>query len=226
MSVSVSIDPMSIPAIIMAAGLSRRMGRVKALLTLRGSTFIERILSVCHAAGLSPVTVIRKDGVELAGKLKELELAGLGCLIVENPYPESQMLDSFILGVSAFRNAFPSSSWANVLVWPVDVPAVRLDTVELLVRTARLDPHRTIIPCFDGKDGHPTYLPEPVVSRALSMEIGAGGSNRAVDGLRGLVRGSNTEISRLSVDDPAVTLNLNTPSDLTILERIMEKLKC
>ena len=47
-----------IPAIVLAAGASTRMGRPKALLDAGGKTFIRRILDTLSDAGVSRVAVV------------------------------------------------------------------------------------------------------------------------------------------------------------------------
>ena len=49
---------MTVPAIILAAGASRRLGQPKQLLKYRGETLLERALRAAKEAGASPVLVL------------------------------------------------------------------------------------------------------------------------------------------------------------------------
>jgi CTP:molybdopterin cytidylyltransferase MocA len=49
---------MSIPAIVLAAGASRRLGRPKQLIELGGETLIERAIRLANEAGAAPVIAV------------------------------------------------------------------------------------------------------------------------------------------------------------------------
>jgi molybdenum cofactor cytidylyltransferase len=51
-------DGMSLPAIILAAGASRRLGQPKQLVQLRGETLLARTIRVTQEAGATPVCVV------------------------------------------------------------------------------------------------------------------------------------------------------------------------
>ena len=50
--------PMSVAAIILAGGASRRLGQPKQLLEYRGETLLERAIHLANAAGAAPVLVV------------------------------------------------------------------------------------------------------------------------------------------------------------------------
>lgn len=49
---------MSVAAIVLAAGASRRLGELKQLVSLQGETLVERAVRVCREAGCNPVVVV------------------------------------------------------------------------------------------------------------------------------------------------------------------------
>src|ERR1700687_1734387 len=73
-----------VAGLVLAAGLSTRMGRNKQLLELRGETVVARAARMALEAGLSPVVVILGHQAELV----RAAVAHLPVLTVENPSPE------------------------------------------------------------------------------------------------------------------------------------------
>jgi CTP:molybdopterin cytidylyltransferase MocA len=50
--------PMPVPAIVLAAGSSCRLGQPKQLLTLGGETLLARVLRIAREAGASPLFAV------------------------------------------------------------------------------------------------------------------------------------------------------------------------
>ncbi len=138
--------------LVPAAGRSRRMGRDKALCRLGGRTFLERILDAIGE--LEVLVVLRPDQEEVLGLLGR---AGPRARVVFNRLGESHMVDSVALGVQALDRLAPG--WSGVLVWPVDVPLVGREVVSALLETAAWDPSRAVLPNWQGRTGHPVYVP-------------------------------------------------------------------
>lgn len=179
-------------AVVLAAGLSRRMGREKVLLPFGGSTMLGTVLSKLGGAGIEAVVVVVRP--DLAGAAAAARGAGAG--VVVNPRPEGEMIESIRLGVAAL----PADVDA-FFVWPADHPAVRPDTLEgLAARAARA---RAVIPVFEGRRGHPALVGADF--RAAIGEV------PARDGLRRLWRDRADAVEELSVNDPGVLENLDDP---------------
>ena len=64
-----------IPAIVLAAGKSTRMGRPKATLPLAAETFLSRIVRTFHHAGVDDVVVV--VGHEAQAIMASLSYAGV-----------------------------------------------------------------------------------------------------------------------------------------------------
>jgi molybdenum cofactor cytidylyltransferase len=86
-----------IAGIVLAGGLSRRMGRAKLLLPLEGRPVIRITVEGVLAAGVEPVVVVTgTEHRELADAL-----AGLPVTLVNNPSPEAGQASSIRIGISA-----------------------------------------------------------------------------------------------------------------------------
>jgi molybdenum cofactor cytidylyltransferase len=151
-----------ITAIILAAGESRRMQTPKALLKIGDEVFAECIARKCNEAGISVIYIItgaHREEIQqqMRGKY-EVDF------IFNFRYPEGQ-LSSLKEGL---RNLPTGSSAA--LVWPVDQPLVRVDTVKLLLKEHEAARKHVTIPVYDSRHGHPVIYDVTAIHTALSLK--------------------------------------------------------
>lgn len=185
---------MTLAAVVLAAGLSRRMGKEKVLLQFGGSSILERILTSLAAAGAAErIVVLRPDLAEAAGIAERA-----GARVVVNPHPEEEMLLSIRMGIADL-----SAGAAAFYVWPADHPAVAIDTLHRLARAG--GPARVALPLHKGRRGHPA-----LVGALLIPDIVAIPPN---EGLRHLWRTRPDVLTEVPVDDSGVLVDLNTPAD-------------
>jgi CTP:molybdopterin cytidylyltransferase MocA len=184
-------------AVVLAAGAGTRLGgRCKAALRLGdGRTFAAAIGATAREAGCVDVVV-----VAAAPHLAETRVAAVGARVVENPAPERGMIESLRLGIAAL-----AADVDVALVWPVDHPAVRSSTVAAVIGAARRTP--IVVPCFGGRGGHPA-----AIARSVWPELAA-----APDA-RGVIRRDPARVTRISVEDPAVLVDVDTPSDYDMIK--------
>ena len=191
---------MKVWAGILAAGQGRRLGgRPKALLELRGVTFLEMIAESARAAGVSGVAAV--VGYH-AGEVRPLAAACCD-IVVDNPKPELGMASSARILAQAIPDDVP------LLLWPVDVPHVRPSTVETIVGAGARCASRIVIPVCTAR-GHPPLLPASVVAALRTMDDEA-----RLDLFIETVGGDPLLIE---VDDPAVEQDVDTAEDLRWLE--------
>lgn len=178
-------------AIILAAGVSSRMGNFKPLLPVDGETMIRRVVGSMQKAGADPVIVVTGYKHEIL----EDHLTDCGVTFVHNEhYYSTQMLDSLLLGAAALpREA------ERVLITPADVPLVEEATVAALLH-AQGD---FIRPTYQGKPGHPVVMMAGALGR-----IAAFGDHG--DGLRGAVLAAGIEPVDVPTEDLGTTLDGDT----------------
>jgi molybdenum cofactor cytidylyltransferase len=128
---SAPAQPHSIAAVVLAAGLSSRMGRNKLLLEPGGEALVRRAVRCAQEAGLSPVYVVTGHEREEV----EARLAGLGCTFVFNPSFARGMNTSIRAGFRALPDACEG---AVVLLG--DMPFVTAGMVRALVERFRERP--------------------------------------------------------------------------------------
>ena len=108
-------------AVILAAGISSRMGEFKPLLPMGEETVIRNVVRVLQTAGVSRILVVTGYQSEV---LQE-HLAHTGVMFVHNErFAQTQMFDSVRLGLAAMGD-----SCEKILLTPADVPLVQPDTV-------------------------------------------------------------------------------------------------
>jgi molybdenum cofactor cytidylyltransferase len=197
----------SIGAVVLAAGAGTRLGGVaKALLTIEGRTFLERIVTT-GGAGEGTIVVVGppfEDAV--AAHAREL-----GARVVRNPDPARGMASSIALGFAALEGMCSEPIFAvhvhlsGAWLWPVDHPFVRADTLDRIVRGVGTEIEQTAgQPRFGDRGGHP-----PLVGRKLWPELAR--CDQIEGGARTVLR---PHMIAIEVDDPGVVRDVDTPADV------------
>lgn len=185
-----------IPAIVLAAGASSRMGRPKALLRTGERTFVGAILNALQTAGVTDtVVVVRAGQPEL---IAEIEAAGFGRCVV-NPRAEDGQLSSLLAGLDAIDR----DGVEGVLVTLVDVPLIGADTIRTLIARARVSNAAILRAVHEGRHGHPVLFKKRVFDalRRADPAIGA----------KAVIREWPPE--DVEVADSGVTEDVDTPED-------------
>jgi CTP:molybdopterin cytidylyltransferase MocA len=188
------------------------MGSPKALLDFLGLPFAVRILEALEALEVKTrVVVLGPD----APRIQPL-LAGHDCMIVENPEPETGPIASLREALRALQPVQPNA----VLVWPVDLPHVRVTTVERLLESYRRMGARAggaaraaIVPTFAERRGHPVIWGSGLFGELLESPTATR------EGARAVLHAHERDVVTVPVDDPAVIDEVNTPEDYERLVR-------
>jgi molybdenum cofactor cytidylyltransferase len=185
-------------AILLAAGESRRMTRLKALLPWQGTTLLDHQVSALKNAGVHRVVVVLGDRAE---SLQPIVEGREGVSWVVNRDYARGKTTSIKAGLASLGPEAP----AALLVLNVDQPR-RPETIRGLLKEHHAKGGLITIPTYKGKGGHPI-----VVGPALLAEL------RSIDeeslGIKAVVRRHEAEVCRLEVADPEVLWDLNTPEE-------------
>jgi molybdenum cofactor cytidylyltransferase len=187
-----------ISAIVLAAGLSTRMGRLKQLLPYAEHTVIERIVSVLLISSLDEVLVV--TGYE--HEALEAVLSKWPARIVFNPdYAQGEMLSSVQAGLRAV-----SAQTRAALLAVGDMPAIEGEVITQLIRDYRVGGDEYVyIPSYQMRAGHPVLVPRPHWGAILALPRG--------DNLRSVLRARHTPVQWVAVDTPSVLRDMDTPAD-------------
>ena len=178
-------------AILLAAGESRRMRVPKALLAYSESeTFLQHLVEVFESAGCRTLAVVGAGAEQIARAHPSLEL-------VLNPSWESGQYSSALVGLkeAAARNA------QRVLLHPVDTPMLQSSSIRTLL--SGLGQGEAIAPEYRGAPGHPLVL-SAEGARVIAEQKSAPHLEAALRFVK---------LRQISVDDPGVVTNLNTPEE-------------
>ncbi len=196
---------MLLAGVVLAAGRSVRMGSPKALLDFRGQPFIVRVLEALEALDIKPrVVVLGPDAARIRPAVAAHE-----CLVVENPDVDGGPISSLRCALATLRPVRP----AAILAWPVDLPHVRIATVERLIESHQRSGAPAVVPAFAERRGHPV-----IWDAALFGELESSPA-ATKHGARAILQAHTGQIAVVPVDDPAVIEDLNTPEDYERLVR-------
>ena len=189
-------------AIVLAAGLSRRMGRPKLLLDLHGKPVIRHTVERVIAAGFASVLVV----VGPEHEALRAALDGLAARFVVNPTPEAGQSSSVRVGIEAV----PAEA-TTVLIALGDQPGLSLDVMSRL-RQAIDAPGKSIAaPLYADGLGNPVLFAAAVLPELLTLS-GDRGARSVVE----------KDPSRLAVVDVAAPMpsDLDTPEDYARLNAL------
>lgn len=190
-------------AIVLAAGYSSRMEEFKPLLSLAGSTALERCIGLFRAAGVAEVIAV------LGHRAEELQLlaerAGARC--VRNPRYKQGMFSSIAAGIRALPSLVEAA-----FVLPADIPLVRPHTIRQMASVFVTRRDGIVYPVFEGRRGHP-----PLIARKILVEAAEEG---AAGPLFDLLARHESEAINLLVADHGIHMDMDTPAEYDAL-RVM-----
>lgn len=183
-----------IPAIILAAGASSRLGQAKSLIDVGGRALISHMAEALENGGCAPVVIVTRSEL-----LVDIMLCCQNSSVVVNSFPEEGRTGSLQVGLLAIaeeQGRLPK----KVIVCPVDRPGWSTTTLaKLLLGEGDLKPAK------EGRGGHPLLLSRNSIESIIA-------SDKSTP-LRDIVSPKSFE-----VEDKLLHLNIDTSEDLAILK--------
>ena len=188
---------LSFCGVILAAGESSRMGRDKALLPWRGSTFLGAAIDVLSFTDLV-IVVGGKNALDL-----EPVVDGAGASLVVNRAPERGQFSSMRIALQEVMNHGRDAA----IVTLVDRPPPNPNTVQKLKERFLESPDTiwAVVPRYGERNGHPIVVGREMIHAFLSAPPAATA--------RDVEHAHQQHILYVPVDDPLVVLNVDTPED-------------
>lgn len=181
--------------VVLAAGRGSRMGGPKALMIVGGEVWWRVQSRRLHELGLAATWVVSH---EVHSALAKETDAPDRLVLGDSTAP---MFTSVLLGVRSLSTSPPT----GVFILPVDAPAPSQTVWQSLAVSESV-----AFPAFQGKRGHPVYLPWSWIAETLNGPVA---SSRDPSSLR-LDELIAPVAHAVNVSDSVVACNLNTPDDV------------
>jgi molybdenum cofactor cytidylyltransferase len=195
-----------IPAIVLAAGKSSRMGRTKALLPVGASneTFLTRIIRVLREAGIDAIVVV--IGGDAAAVRASLPRGDASVAAVENPRYHEGQLSSLLVGLAAVEQRHDAVD--AVMVTLVDLPLISAETVRSVLDAFRANVDAPLVrPRRAGRYGHPVIFNQSIFGELRRADPAMGA--------KPVVHAHAADEVNVDVDDDGAFIDIDTPEDYT-----------
>ena len=191
-------------AVILAAGLSSRMKDFKPLLAVDGRTAIEGLVEAAQGAGIKDIVVVtgyRREDLQPVIRRYELTEAF-------NPAYETGMFSSIRAGIAKAAE----QKYKGTLLIPVDCPLISISVLRKVMDEA--DGHFAV-PTYEGKKGHPLYIPAGFYDEILTHD-GEGGLKTITDRYW-------DQMDRIPVNEEGCIMDMDTPEGYEEIRQFVEQ---
>jgi len=186
-----------VSAILLAAGSSKRMGKVKQFLPLGGKPVIMHCLDTIVASGIKDIIVVlNPEGKKIEEVIRHLPLT-----IVFNNNPSSEMAESVRIGLQSVRD-----DSSGILMCLSDYPLISKNTLKILITWHEKESDKILIPLYKNKRGHPALFP-----KQCADEVFQGFT------LREIAHKDNARIQLVEVQDKGILYDMDTEDDYKII---------
>ncbi|HSB41379.1 MAG TPA: nucleotidyltransferase family protein [Methylomirabilota bacterium] len=193
-----------IAAVVLAAGLSRRMGQDKLLMPVGGKALIRHTVETVLAGGVDSVWVVTGPDVEAIAAA----LVGLDVQLVVNPAPEEGQAGSLRAGIAAL----PASVDAVVIALG-DQPSLDPSIIPALLAARRTSPKLIVAPRYRDGQGNPVLFKREIFPELLRLT--------GDQGARPIIQQEPARVEWVELDLP-MPPDVDTPADY---EKIRAKLR-
>ena len=178
--------------VILAAGLSSRMGSFKPLMPYGQSTLIETVVDAALEVSERIILVVGHRSPDIIN-LKHWDER---VIIAINEQYEKGMFSSVKVGAALVKSP-------RFFIVLGDQPQISMSVYQQLLAAETAD---VIQPAYKGKNGHPILLGEKVREAILAAD-----ENDPDTNLRNIIDGFPKRI--VKINDPGILIDLDTPED-------------
>lgn len=183
-------------AVVLAAGLSRRMGVQKLLLPFGGKTIIAHIVDQLLASTVDEVHIVVGHQAENI----RAELSGRTVSIVNNTNYKSGMLSSVRCGLQ-----YLPEDCRAIMVVLGDQPSITTGLIDEMLQSFAATEKNILVPLHKGKRGHPILFSSHYRDEILTQYGDVG--------LRGLLYSHSDNVFELDVPTSSVLCDMDYPED-------------
>ncbi|HLA26358.1 MAG TPA: nucleotidyltransferase family protein [Syntrophales bacterium] len=197
-----------VAGIVLAAGMSTRMGKTKQLMNLSGKPLLARVVEAALASELEKVALV-------LGHEAEKILAALGSLardqrlttVVNERYREG-MAASLQAGLLQVKDRFPA-----VMFLLGDQPMVGVDTINLLLRLFRASDRDICVPVYAGVRGNPVCFSNLFYDRIIAI--------RGDTGAREIINDHPDNVLYAEISNSLCFMDIDSPEDAEQINNLL-----
>ncbi|MBM7644104.1 molybdenum cofactor cytidylyltransferase [Scopulibacillus daqui] len=197
----------SIGAIILAAGMSRRMGFPKLLADFNGKPLFRYAVETAVQSALQPIVLV---GGERVNALRQLTCDLPMVQVIDNPEYSKGMASSLKLGIAKVTGRVDGA-----MIFLADQPLVPGEVISELIKqykSARNQGIQIIRPNYNGMLGHPVLFDSRLFKAFHQINGDEGG--------RSIVSNHNDKLLIVNFKNPYWGADVDTPEDLVKLKNI------
>ncbi len=193
-------------AVILGAGLSRRMGSEKLLLPIGRKRILEKTIDGVAESFGNVIVIVTRNVI-----LGSIE-TGKGLIYLVNDQPELGQSTSLKIAVAYLAKHYPECQ--GILVFLGDQPLVSRKLVRQIEQAIMKNPTSIIMPEYKGQKGHPVAFGKCWFNELLTVSGDAGG--------RGIIKEHTEALIKIQGDRTCV-MDADTPEDYRRLLEYYEK---
>ena len=194
---------MRVAAVVLAAGGSARFRKPKQFAPFRGETFIRRIVAAAIEARCTPVVVVTgKDSARIG-----LELSGLTVSIAVNPYWQSGVGSSIVVGIRHAMNLAPDVD--AVVLLTCDQPFVTAAVLAQIIQLRLTSGKPIVASAYAETIGIPALFDRSCFPDLLRL--------KGDSGAKGIILARPHDVA--SFDFPAGEIDIDTAADYEKLDQ-------
>lgn len=193
---------MMITAIILAAGMSSRMGSPKMLLPWGDTSIIEHVISVFSEAGIDDILVVTGGSHE---QVEAIILESRKRYPVRGVYNENYERGDMLSSIQCGLRKIADKNIGAAMIGLGDQPQVQIGSVQLIRDAYSQTKNPLVVPSFQMRRGHPWLVVRSLWNEILEMD-----SSHTP---RDFLSAHAADIQYVDVDTPSILADLDTPED-------------
>lgn len=207
-------DESSVGGLILAAGLSTRMGQSKPLTRFLDKKLIDQTIKTMQEAGIDHIQIVTGFEHERVEAYLQDNYSSDHIHTVLNPdYGNGSILTSIKTGLAELTD------YELVFIQLVDLPCIMSETYQKLLEAMLVNGKKAVLPTVNGRRGHPALIRMDLLADILAYEGSAGGG-----GLRGFWKQLGDDMMELPVEDRGCIMDTDTKEQLQEAENYMRQI--
>jgi molybdenum cofactor cytidylyltransferase len=194
--------PVPISAIVLAAGVAKRMGQLKQLLPLGHSTVLDQTIENLSGSEVDEIIIVLGyQSAEIKSVIRKTKAR-----VIINPDYRKGMSSSIKAGLASVQPLAKA-----ILLVLADQPFVSSHLINHLLREYAKQGKGILIPVYHSRRGHPIIISLNYKNELMALEgdIGA----------REIIARHPEDVLELKVESPEINLDIDTPEDYRLLKK-------